>query len=76
MTSSPDAARTAAGGYDATAKQKAADKTSRISIKVVPAGDVLKKPDWIRVNDILLYVQTRKENDDDNDSPSNFRLSR
>ena len=33
-------------------------------------------PDWIRVNDILLYVQTRKENDDDNDSPSNFRLSR
>jgi lipoyl synthase len=34
--------------YDATAKQKAQAKTSRIPIKVVPA-EVLKKPDWIRV---------------------------
>ena len=35
--------------YDATRKQKAADKTSRIPIKIVPAGPALKKPDWIRV---------------------------
>ena len=35
--------------YDPTAKQKAAAKTSRIPIKVVPAGEVLKKPAWIRV---------------------------
>jgi lipoic acid synthetase len=35
-------------GYDATAKQKAQAKTSRIPIKVVPA-EVLKKPEWIRV---------------------------
>ena len=35
--------------YDATAKQKAAAKTARIPIKVVPAGEVLKKPEWIRV---------------------------
>ena len=35
--------------YDATAKQKAAAKTSRIPIKVVPAAEVLKKPEWIRV---------------------------
>jgi lipoic acid synthetase len=34
--------------YDATAKQKAEAKTSRIPIKVVPA-EVLKKPEWIRV---------------------------
>jgi lipoic acid synthetase len=34
--------------YDASAKQKAQAKTSRIPIKVVPA-EVLKKPDWIRV---------------------------
>jgi lipoyl synthase len=34
--------------YDATAKQKAQAKTSRIPIKIVPA-EVLKKPDWIRV---------------------------
>ena len=36
-------------GYDPSAKQKAGAKTSRIPIKVVPAGEVLKKPDWIRV---------------------------
>ena len=35
--------------YDPTAKQKAAAKTSRIPIKVVPAGEVLRKPAWIRV---------------------------
>jgi lipoic acid synthetase len=37
--------------YDPTTKQKAADKTSRIPIKVVPAqgAEVLKKPSWIRV---------------------------
>ncbi|MBL8305582.1 MAG: lipoyl synthase [Rubrivivax sp.] len=35
--------------YDATAKQKSQAKTSRIPIKVVPAGEVLKKPEWIRV---------------------------
>ena len=34
--------------YDASAKQKAYAKTSRIPIKVV-AAEVLKKPDWIRV---------------------------
>jgi len=38
-----------AAPYDATRKQKAADKTSRIPIKIVPASEVLKKPDWIRV---------------------------
>ena len=37
-----------AGAYDATAKQKSSAKVSRIPIKVVP-GEVLKKPDWIRV---------------------------
>ncbi|MDP2370895.1 lipoyl synthase [Rhodoferax sp.] len=34
--------------YDASAKQKAAAKLSRIPIKV-QGGEVLKKPDWIRV---------------------------
>jgi lipoyl synthase len=34
--------------YDATAKQKSAAKVSRIPIKV-ERGEVLKKPDWIRV---------------------------
>ena len=42
----PDLERPA---YDPTAKQKSAAKTSRIPIKIVPAGEVLKKPDWIRV---------------------------
>lgn len=37
-----------AATYDATAKQKAAAKISRIPIKVVQA-ETLKKPDWIRV---------------------------
>src|SRR5450631_706135 len=35
-------------GYDATIKQKAESKTSRLPIKIVPA-EVLRKPDWIRV---------------------------
>ena len=34
--------------YDASAKQKAAAKLSRIPIQV-EAGEILKKPDWIRV---------------------------
>ena len=34
--------------YDASAKQKAAAKLSRIPIKV-KAGEILKKPEWIRV---------------------------
>jgi lipoic acid synthetase len=49
MTSNPVVreAQTAAN-YDPTAKQKAAAKLSRIPVKV-EAGEVLKKPDWIRV---------------------------
>ena len=35
--------------YDPTQKQKAEAKTSRIPIRIVPVGEVLKKPDWIRV---------------------------
>ncbi len=38
-----------AKAYDPSRKQKAADKTSRIPIKIVPANETLKKPDWIRV---------------------------
>ena len=38
--------------YDASAKQKAQAKTSRIPIKIVPA-EQLKKPDWIRVRAAL-----------------------
>lgn len=34
--------------YDPTKKQKGAEKTSRIPIKVVPA-EILPKPEWIRV---------------------------
>jgi lipoyl synthase len=37
-----------APAYDATQKQKAHAKTSRIPIKVV-AAEVLRKPEWIRV---------------------------
>ena len=37
-----------AAAYDASIKQKAAAKLSRIPVKVVQ-GEVLKKPDWIRV---------------------------
>ena len=35
--------------YDASAKQKAAAKLSRIPVKVEAGVPVLKKPDWIRV---------------------------
>jgi lipoic acid synthetase len=35
--------------YDPTKKQKSAEKTSRIPIKIIPVEQVLKKPDWIRV---------------------------
>jgi lipoyl synthase len=35
--------------YDATEKQKSEAKTSRIPIKIVPAQEVLRKPEWIRV---------------------------
>jgi lipoic acid synthetase len=38
-----------AAAYDPTVKQKGAGKTARIPIKVVAAGEVLRKPDWIRV---------------------------
>ena len=38
-----------AADYDASAKQKAQAKTARIPIKIVPIGEMLKKPDWIRV---------------------------
>jgi lipoic acid synthetase len=34
---------------DPSTKQKSAAKTARIPIKIVPVGEVLKKPDWIRV---------------------------
>ncbi len=34
---------------DATIKQKGADKTAMIPIKVIPATQVLRKPEWIRV---------------------------
>ena len=42
-------AMTPSATYDATQKQKAEAKTSRIPIRIVPAGEALKKPDWIRV---------------------------
>ena len=35
--------------YDPSKKQKSAEKTSRIPIKIIPIDHVLKKPDWIRV---------------------------
>jgi lipoyl synthase len=35
--------------YDPSKKQKSAEKTSRIPIKIIPIDQVLKKPDWIRV---------------------------
>ena len=43
---SPPAAQAA---YNPSAKQKSADKVSRIPVKVVHSGEALKKPDWIRV---------------------------
>ena len=38
-----------AENYNASAKQKSHAKTARIPIKVVPAEEVLRKPEWIRV---------------------------
>ena len=38
-----------ADSYDATAKQKAGAKLSRIPVKVQNTGPALKKPEWIRV---------------------------
>ena len=35
--------------YDPLAKQKGGAKTSRIPVKIVPAHEILRKPDWIRV---------------------------
>ena len=49
MTTDSTTTPAALPAYDATAKQKAQAKTARIPIKIVPAGEVLKKPDWIRV---------------------------
>ena len=48
--SSPDTVRDEKNivTYDPRVKQKAGDKLARIPIKVQP-GEVLKKPDWIRV---------------------------
>jgi len=40
---------TTLGTYDATVKQKSAAKVSRIPVKVEYTGEVLQKPDWIRV---------------------------
>ena len=47
MTTAPDQPTPPA--YDASVKQKSASKVSRIPIKVEHTGEVLKKPDWIRV---------------------------
>ena len=48
--STPEVVREAQSteAYNPLAKQKAAAKLSRIPVKVVQ-GEVLKKPDWIRV---------------------------
>jgi len=47
----PAAPTAAAAVYNASDKQKGADKTSRIPIKIVPITQIerLKKPEWIRV---------------------------
>ena len=49
MSQDPSSTPPSSPAYDPTAKQKAEAKTSRIPIKVVPATEVLKKPEWIRV---------------------------
>src|SRR5437868_15332369 len=48
IATSSEVPDTASEAYDPTRKQKSADKTSRIPIKIVQA-ERLKKPDWIRV---------------------------
>jgi lipoic acid synthetase len=52
MSTESNSSVVAPPAYDASAKQKAQAKTSRIPIKIVPA-EVLKKPDWIRVRAAL-----------------------
>jgi len=52
MSSEANTPDVATPAYDASAKQKAQAKTSRIPIKIVPA-EALKKPDWIRVRAAL-----------------------
>jgi len=52
MSSEANTPDIATPAYDASAKQKAQAKTSRIPIKIVPA-EQLKKPDWIRVRAAL-----------------------
>ncbi|AJG17538.1 lipoyl synthase [Cupriavidus basilensis] len=48
IATSSEAPQPQAEQYDPTRKQKSADKTARIPIKIVPA-ERLKKPEWIRV---------------------------
>ncbi|MEO5689194.1 MAG: lipoyl synthase [Burkholderiaceae bacterium] len=52
MTTESNSPVVATPAYDASVKQKAQAKTSRIPIKIVPA-EQLKKPDWIRVRAAL-----------------------
>src|SRR6478609_4123014 len=51
MTSESDTGNAAEAAYNASDKQKGANKTSRIPIKIIPLeqAERLKKPDWIRV---------------------------
>ncbi|RPH67735.1 MAG: lipoyl synthase [Burkholderiales bacterium] len=49
MTSPTNPLVPASAGADPAARQKGADKTSRIPVKIVQPAKVLKKPDWIRV---------------------------
>ena len=52
MSTEANSPHVATPAYDASAKQKAQAKTSRIPIKIVPS-EQLKKPDWIRVRAAL-----------------------
>ena len=49
MTSPTNSDPAAKDGGRTFARQKGADKTSRIPVKIVQPVEVLKKPDWIRV---------------------------
>ncbi len=49
MTSPMDSRAPADAGHPVPVKQRGADKTSRIPVKIVRPAEVLKKPDWIRV---------------------------
>ncbi len=49
MTSPTNPDRAAKDGDRRFARQKGADKTSRIPVKIVQPVEVLKKPEWIRV---------------------------